>query len=80
MNAKQPFPALTFTLAFIDSGKENEKKMHSAFAEDFSEQSALTCGLCRSVVNMMIEYARTYAVSALANSVCLRREIETNSD
>lgn len=53
--------------------------MHSAFAEDFSEQSALgelTCGLCRSVVNMMIEYARTYAVSALANSVCLRREIK----
>ena len=27
-----------------------------------------TCGLCRSVVSIMIEYASTYAVSALAKS------------
>lgn len=35
----------------------------------------LTCGECKSVVNMMIEYERTYNVSALSKSPLLNKTI-----
>ena len=51
--------------------------MHNIIIKERTTQEnfILTCGLCRSVVSIMIEYANTYAVSALANRPLLQNKI-----